>query len=767
MTAEQERLREARERGTPWRKWGPYLRDRWRQSAREHQDANSATPSCASFESTGPHGADRDCLAGICDERMRLCFAVGLWNGCDASMTDVRVADPPHGCASLQRSIYLDNVPTHSYMRVLYKYPPCFDVFVEYAKAAPEQILIRITVDNRGLEPASLHVLPQLWFGQTQNQDPRVPAATLHRQGGPVDSELIVASHPYMGVYYLGCKLPSQIVFTGNEPRRPGDAASSTKATAHYVLRPPSQESRCIRLTLNDTAPSTCAMSVARFDAILQDRRSEAAEFYAALSRKERDVTFSRTFRRAFTTALWNKEACLHEIGGRLHAPSSKVSAQPCQYMPFLLTTSVVVSTPSRCQQRRFMPWWPILHALALARIDSELAFDQLNMLLGGGRSQRPCNTAASAPSRNTALNAWATLLMYRLQRPEHPDRAFIFLRRAFNLLFAQQANTAWTGLYAQSMFEMAIELALTDRHYEHTAIECYLRLLSAIARMEPPGKRDDSFRRGTNDVARPRHSLVDTHDQSCIRSPLGLLAVCAAAIFREPALRRLSQLVEFVYEVTRENGAYGMFKPLKAALPTGRRAAGMIDERVIRALLTNLFVSVVEPLPARALATLPRTVVLLRALLSLSDCLGDGFRVEFSGRGQPAMSLFEIAVEIYRHTLSSLHQNLDAGETAASGPRAREEVHWRNLIQFYERVYCDGCGRDRSTGWAGRIAPLLCVASDYQAFECDALESHRGLAIASCGPGLRDGEGAMFGPLRRDDRSKHEAVARGSPQLP
>lgn len=644
MTAERERLREACERGVPWRKWGPYLRE-----------------------------SDEGRRAAICDERMHLCFAVGLRQGAD---------NAAHSDASAETDrIYLDNVPTHSYMRVLYKHPPCFDVFVEYAKATPEEILIRITVDNRGSVPVSLRVLPELWFGQPAC-GPCTASAAMHRRSEEEAGDVIVARHPCMGDYYLQCESPDELLFSDHEAR----------ATLRYVLTVQPQKTRRVRLTLSHAAPLACT-SAHRFDAVVLERRREAAEFYAMLTRAECDATFSRTFRHACTTALWNKQLRVQE------------------------SDSLQLSLPSRCRELRLAAWRQVLHVLALARIDSELAFDQLESLLNAQRSLRPFGPAVGVASRQTAVNAWAALLMYRLQSPNRPERAVPFLRQAFHLLSMQRASVEWQGLYAQSMFEMAVELALADEEYEQAAIECYLRLLSAISAVESLGERNDGS------AARLQQVSSSSHICGCIRSPSGLLAVCAASTFPDSILRRLPRLARFVHRLTWENGAYGMFEPLGIVTGEESLAAASVDERVVNDLLTRLaeprlFTSL-DPLSE----CLPRAVVLLRALLCLADCIGDSFSVDFPvwvdrRMSDRRMNLFEIATEVSRRISSLLLGYSRADGLSRSGSRQQDDYYWQTLIRFYERVYCDGCGTSRRTSWAGFIAPLIGLASGYRAFE-------------------------------------------------
>jgi hypothetical protein len=254
---EQERLRQAREDGVAWRKWGPYLSERQWGTVREDYSANG--DAWNSF----PHDHARsrayrwgeDGIAGFCDDRMLLCFALALWNGRDPILKErlfgLTNSEGNHGEDVKEYYFYLDATPTSSYLKFLYKYPQdafpyddlvrvngalsrqeleyelldtgafdrdrYFDVFVEYAKAAAEEVLIRISVVNRGPETAELRVLPHLWFRNTWWQSPDGPRPWL--EPGPTrrGSRTIVSQHPDLGTRYLICERAGELLFTCNE----------------------------------------------------------------------------------------------------------------------------------------------------------------------------------------------------------------------------------------------------------------------------------------------------------------------------------------------------------------------------------------------------------------------------------------------------------------------------------------------------------------------------------------------------------------------
>jgi len=257
MTEEERRLEEARQPATPWKKWGPYLSERqWGTVREDYSDTGNAWDYFSHDQARSrAYRWGEDGLAGISDDRQILCFALALWNGADPIIKErafgLTNSEGNHGEDVKEYFFYLDSTPTHSYMKYLYKYPQAaypydqlvgtnrrrnryeleyelldtgvfandryFDVFVEYAKAAPEDILVRLTVANRGPEPAVLHVLPTLWFRNTWSWGGEAPKLGLRRLEGPRDVSVVAASHAELGERYLYCAGGPPLLFTENE----------------------------------------------------------------------------------------------------------------------------------------------------------------------------------------------------------------------------------------------------------------------------------------------------------------------------------------------------------------------------------------------------------------------------------------------------------------------------------------------------------------------------------------------------------------------
>jgi hypothetical protein len=253
QTEEQKRLNDARESGIPWKKWGPYLSERQWGTVREDysHDGNAWDYFSHDQARSRAYRWGEDGLAGISDDKQQLCFAVALWNGRDPILKErlfgLTNSEGNHGEDVKEYYFYLDSTPTHSYMKYLYKYPQLefpyrdlvetnrrrsreefeyelldtgafdgnryFDVFVEYAKADPEDILIRITVHNRGPETAELAALPTLWFRNTWSWGEGAVKPKL----GQVNNGRVVASHPEFGERTFCCEGNPELLFTENE----------------------------------------------------------------------------------------------------------------------------------------------------------------------------------------------------------------------------------------------------------------------------------------------------------------------------------------------------------------------------------------------------------------------------------------------------------------------------------------------------------------------------------------------------------------------
>src|SRR5215467_11050272 len=327
-TAEHSRLEEDRKKQVPWKKWGPYLSERQWGTVREDCSASGDAWNYFTHDQarSRTYRWGEDGLAGICDDQQLLCFALALWNGKDPILKErlfgLTNKEGNHGEDVKEYYFYLDSTPTHSYMKYLYKYPQrafpyddlvatnrrrgrgegeyelidtgifednrYFDVFVEYAKGSPEDILIQVTIFNRGSEQALLHVLPTLWFRNTWSWIEGAKRPVLRLAKGVSDASVVASLHEF-GDKFLYCEGQVPLLFTENEtnnrrlygtPNRTNHvkdginnyvvhqqleavnpAGTGTKVSPHYQLTIPAGESRRVRLRLTDAAPATASPS--------------------------------------------------------------------------------------------------------------------------------------------------------------------------------------------------------------------------------------------------------------------------------------------------------------------------------------------------------------------------------------------------------------------------------------------------------------------------------------------------------------------------
>jgi hypothetical protein len=506
--AEQKRLNDAREKGIPWKKWGPYLSERQWGTVREDYSADGNAWNYFTHDQSRSRAYrwGEDGLGGICDERQRLCFALALWNGRDPILKErlfgLTNSEGNHGEDVKEYYFYLDSTPTHSYMKYLYKYPQgkfpysnlvetnkkrsrddfeyelldtgifadnrYFDVFVEYAKGAPEDVLVRITICNRGPEAARLHVLPTLWFRNTWSWADQATKPTL-REAGPAAIE---ASHNELGKYVLRCDGEPQLLFTENESnserlwKAPNlspyvkdafhaylvdgrtDAVNSarvgTKAAACYALDVPAGGTRTIRLRL---APAGAPVSFADFDRVFDARLKEADEFYHRVAPRALNDDQRRVHRQALAGMLWSKQYYNYDLENWLgeHKSDPVVEAvrpgvRNSQW--FHMVNADIISMPDKWEYPWYAAWDLAFHTVALALVDFDFAKEQLLLLLRNLYLHPDGQIPAyewNFSDVNPPVHAWATLYLFKMELtlgradPRFLEEAFRALMLNFN----------------------------------------------------------------------------------------------------------------------------------------------------------------------------------------------------------------------------------------------------------------------------------------------------------------------------------------------
>jgi hypothetical protein len=515
---EQQRLTKA---GRAWKHWGPYLAERAWGTVREDYSPNG--------DAWGyfPHDHARsrvyrwneDGLAGICDDAQQLCFALALWNGRDPILKErafgLASGEGNHGEDVKDYYFYLDSTPTHSYMKALYKYPQnafpyddlvstnrgrdrsqpeyelidtgiftedrYFDVFVEYAKASPDDILIRISAFNRGPDAQRLVLLPTLWFRNIWSwgsdgtvASPERPTLTEVSPAATGSPRLIRADHAKLGRYTLACEGADRLLFTENEtnlerldgvpnvtpyvkdafhtfvvegrPEAVNPKGTGTKAAALYDEVIPSGETKIIRARLTKTAARRGRATLHPFDdwdSVFQTRQDEADEFYGALQPDSLGGDLRMVQRQAFAGLMWGKQFYHYNVAKWLDGdpsqpppPEQRKHGRNSEWRH--LNASDIISMPDKWEFPWFASWDLALQCIPLALLDPEFAKIQL-MLLGHVWYQHPNGQVPGYEydfgGVNPPVLAWAAWQVYRIDQERGGKADTMFLERVFHKL--------------------------------------------------------------------------------------------------------------------------------------------------------------------------------------------------------------------------------------------------------------------------------------------------------------------------------------------
>ena len=515
MTQEEIRLSESGARKKHWKRWGPYLSERAWGTVREdyspHGNAWEHLPH--DHARSRAYRWNEDGLAGISDRRQMICFAVALWNERDPILKErlfgLTGNQGNHGEDVKECYFYLDSTPTHSYMKYLYKYPQAefpytllveenrrrdksqpefelldtgifddnryFDVFVEYAKADTEDILIKMTIANRGPEAASLRLLPTVWFRNTWSWGSSRRRPELH-QARLAPDPVIELNHDQPGNRWLHCEGSPELLFTENEtnahrlwgidndtpyvkdsfndyivsgtheavnPRPAG-----TKAAAHYKLTLGAGEIAVVRLRLSDS-DFEGKSAFADFDYMFAMRQREADEFYATVIPHDLSTDAQNVMRQGFAGMLWSKQFYHYIVRdwlqgdpGNPSPPVERLHGRNHEWTH--LYNSDVISMPDKWEYPWYAAWDLAFHCIPLALVDPDFAKEQLTLMLREWymhpNGQIPAYEWAFGDV-NPPVHAWAAWRVYKIdkKRKGKGDRAF--LQRVFHKLML---NFTW-----------------------------------------------------------------------------------------------------------------------------------------------------------------------------------------------------------------------------------------------------------------------------------------------------------------------------------
>jgi hypothetical protein len=519
MSAEQGRLDEDARRERNWKRWGPYLAERQWGTVREDYSADGTSWDYFPHD----HARSRayrwgeDGLLGLCDREGRLCFALALWNGRDPILKErlfgLTGPEGNHGEDVKEAYFYLDSTPTHSYVRALYKYPQAeypyarlldenrrrgrgqpefelldtgvfddgryFDVFAEYAKAAPDDVLVRVTVANRGPDAARVHLLPTLWFRNTwswgRSGEGYWPKPRIARLG----DGLLLAEHASLGRFQLACEPVGDgptLLFTDNETNvarlfgaaNPGPyvkdafhdyvvhrrtdavnhAGSGTKAAALHVLDVPAGGAVTVRLRLSADGDTPRRPFGRDFERVFADRRREADEFYAEHLPAGAHAAEREAIRQAYGGLLTTKQFFHYSVREWLEGdpaqptpPASRRHGRNHDWHH--LYNRDVISVPDKWEYPWYAAWDLAFHMLPFARLDPEFAKAQLILFLREWymhpNGQIPAYEFAFSDV-NPPVHAWAAWRVYKMTGPRGA-RDRVFLERVFQKLLL---NFTW-----------------------------------------------------------------------------------------------------------------------------------------------------------------------------------------------------------------------------------------------------------------------------------------------------------------------------------
>ena len=516
ILAEQQRLEEDAKRERHWKRWGPYLSERAWGTVREdyspHGTAWEAFPH--DHARSRAYRWNEDGLAGISDRHQLICFAVALWNGRDPILKErlfgLTGNEGNHGEDVKECYFYLDSTPTHSYMKYLYKYPQAafpytqlveenrrrgrrdsefelidsgvfdenryFDVFVEYAKASPEDLCIRIQVVNRGPEQAEFTLLPTIWYRNTWSWGSDIRRPRFRYGGSTNQMSVIETQHDYYGLRRLLCEGEPTLLFTENETnsrRLYGDREGAryvkdsfhdyvvqgekdavnpdhvgTKAAVQYVLTFAPGETKTIKLRFTNDAQSP-GFAKQDFDTVFSTRLKEANEFYDSLAPSHLSEDARRVQRQAFAGMLWSKQFYHYDVNRWLKGdpsmpepPRERLHGRNSDWTHLYNTD--VISMPDKWEYPWYAAWDLAFHCIPLALVDPAFAKEQLVLMLREWymhpNGQIPAYEWAFGDV-NPPVHAWAAWRIYKIDKKRTGVGDRVFLERVFHKLLL---NFTW-----------------------------------------------------------------------------------------------------------------------------------------------------------------------------------------------------------------------------------------------------------------------------------------------------------------------------------
>ena len=522
MSQEESRLQEARKGTSDWKKWGPYLSERQWGTVREDysEDGDAWNFFTHDQARSRAYRWGEDGIAGISDDKQHLCFALALWNEKDPILKErlfgLTNSEGNHGEDVKEYYFYLDSTPTHSYMKYLYKYPQAafpytdlvetnrrrskydmeyelldtgvfkddryFDIFVEYAKAGPEDILVKITAANRGPDASELHLLPTLWFRNDwsswiaeSNRAARKPNLEQIERGRAATA--VAVAHPLLGAYILHCEGDVPLLFTENETNHErlfgqknetphvkdgindcvvqGKQAAvnpdkkGTKVAAHYQINVGAGQTKVIRLRLSNSSPEPKGNPFGKqFDEVFTDRLREADEFYKSVTPPSVSEDAAKVMRQAIAGMLWSKQFFFFDGDNWLDEHNSNPlhtgyrSSRNSEWYHML--NQDIISMPDKWEYPWYAAWDLAFHTLPLSIVDADFAKEQMELMLRASylhpNGQMPAYEW-NFSDVNPPVHAFATLFLHHTEQALRGETDVEFLKLAFTKLLL---NFTW-----------------------------------------------------------------------------------------------------------------------------------------------------------------------------------------------------------------------------------------------------------------------------------------------------------------------------------
>ena len=685
-SAEHNRLED---KAAGWKRWGPYLSERQWGTVRE----DYSTDGNAWDYFTHDHARSRayhwgeDGIAGLSDDKQRQCFAVTLWNGRDPILKErlfgLTNSEGNHGEDVKEYYFYLDATPTNSYLKYLYKYPQSafpyddlvatnrqrgrtdpeyelidtgvfnddcyFDVLVEYAKVAPDDILIKISASNRGKASAPLHVLPTFWFRNTWAWWPDQPKPALRDVNGSIVASsglnlhfdtrppLLFTENETNNRRLFGTANASPYVKDGindfvvsgrQDAINPNNAG--TKAAGYYHAAIDAGATAVFRLRLNAADETTFN----DFDNIVELRRREANAFYQAITPHGQGEDEANVMRKALAGMLWSKQYFLFDVDKWIDEHEGR---PPRNREWFHMIADDVISMPDKWEYPWFAAWDLAFHAIALSIVDPEFAKQQLDLLM----DQVYLHPTGQIPAYewnfsdvNPPVQAWAAIYTYRMEQALRGRTDLDFLKGVFGKLtsnfgwwvnrkdrfgrslfeggflgldnigvfdrsaplptggYLEQADgTGWVALFCQNMAEIAFELAAHDRTYERLASNYMIQFLLIARAMNGVGTdglwdEQDGFYYDMLRQPDGRSTRLK------VRSLVGLLPMCAVTVVEKWQRDRVPNLTEHLFD--RLKRMPELRESIHATGPghlgvAERGIFGLVNESRLRRILTRV----------------------------------------------------------------------------------------------------------------------------------------------------------------------------------